>query len=337
MAINKKLIHFQTASNFEAQLAAGNILDTSICFIKDAKKIWTHGQYYDCNGGNETSDSPTFLRIGDADDEAKANFIAVANRKKTADYYICASNVQGAPVNGVVTKLYEVGPSSNPGIIGYTFYGAPTGGQFFGILLKITTELTVSTGVITTTYEAVLDAKQDVITDLEDIRDGAAKGATAVQPSDITKEIYLADFTMTSLRQGMNNGNMVHCNMNSLIEAMAANKIILVREDEEGSGYNGVYVLNGYAEDLLYFSITDTGGDVLWCEGTDYTNSNYIDGKTLHVRRWDDKQDILVSGKSIKTINGESIVGSGDITVATISDVNTAIANAITNVINASY
>lgn len=51
----------------------------------------------------------------------------------------------------------------------------------------------------------------------------------------------------------------------------------------------------------------------------------------------DDKQDALVSGKNIKTINGESIVGGGDITVATMSEVNTAIANAITNAINASY
>lgn len=51
MAINKKLIHFQTLANFEAQLSAGNILDTSICFIKDAKKIWTHGEFYDCSEG----------------------------------------------------------------------------------------------------------------------------------------------------------------------------------------------------------------------------------------------------------------------------------------------
>ena len=49
MAINKKLIHFQTLNNFNIQLSAGNILDTSICFIKDAKKIWTHGQFYDCD------------------------------------------------------------------------------------------------------------------------------------------------------------------------------------------------------------------------------------------------------------------------------------------------
>jgi hypothetical protein len=53
----------------------------------------------------------------------------------------------------------------------------------------------------------------------------------------------------------------------------------------------------------------------------------------------DDKQDNLVSGENIKTINGESIVGSGNITVGGVSEdyVDNAIANAVTNVINASY
>ena len=49
MAINKKLIHFNKLSDFESRLAANEILDTSIVFIKDAKKIYTHGSYYDCD------------------------------------------------------------------------------------------------------------------------------------------------------------------------------------------------------------------------------------------------------------------------------------------------
>lgn len=150
---------------------------------------------------------------------------------------------------------------------------------------------------------------------VEELLDMVANGE-AGGGGGITEETYLADFTMFSLRQGMDNGDLVRCNMNSLIEAMTANKTILVREDEESDGYKGVYVFNGYAEDLLYFSIVDSQGDVLYCEGTNYTNtSSYIDGRTLYVRRWDDKQDALVSGENIKTINGESIVGEGDITI----------------------
>lgn len=49
MAINKKLIHFKTFANFKRELDAGNILSTSIVFIKDTQQLYTHGEYYHCN------------------------------------------------------------------------------------------------------------------------------------------------------------------------------------------------------------------------------------------------------------------------------------------------
>ena len=49
MAINKKLIHFKNKTKFDEELAKGNINEISICFIKDTKQIWTHGQLYDCD------------------------------------------------------------------------------------------------------------------------------------------------------------------------------------------------------------------------------------------------------------------------------------------------
>lgn len=129
-------------------------------------------------------------------------------------------------------------------------------------------------------------------------------------------ETYLADFTYSQLWQAMNNGSDVICDMQSLIEAMRANKIILVRENEDQS-YKGVYVLTGYAEDLLYFSIVNAYGSILCCEGTTYSYDgdyvNFIDWRSLSHRHWDDKQDKLESGANIKTINGESILGEGDI------------------------
>lgn len=54
MAITNKLITFNKLTSFETQLAQGNILDTSIVFIKDAKKIWTKGTYFDCSGGGSS-------------------------------------------------------------------------------------------------------------------------------------------------------------------------------------------------------------------------------------------------------------------------------------------
>lgn len=60
MAINKKLIHFQKLATFKEQLAAKNILDTSIVFIKDAQQIWTHGQYYSIT--DAPSDGNSYVR-----------------------------------------------------------------------------------------------------------------------------------------------------------------------------------------------------------------------------------------------------------------------------------
>lgn len=48
MAINKKLIHFKTYQAFNKELEAGNILETSVVWIKDTQQIYTHGQFYDC-------------------------------------------------------------------------------------------------------------------------------------------------------------------------------------------------------------------------------------------------------------------------------------------------
>lgn len=153
-------------------------------------------------------------------------------------------------------------------------------------------------------------------TDLEtSVQASLGKADTAVQPTDIKDDIYIADFTMESLRIGMKRGTNVDCNMQALVAAMNANKVILVREDES-LAYNGAYVLNGFAEDLLYFSIVDSSGNILWCEGTNYTAASYIDAQTLYLHNWWEKQDTLVSGENIKTINGESILGSGNITIS---------------------
>ena len=57
--INKKLIHFQTLSNFQTQLGNNNISENSIVFIKDAQMIWTHNTYYDCSSIDITKYSTT--------------------------------------------------------------------------------------------------------------------------------------------------------------------------------------------------------------------------------------------------------------------------------------
>lgn len=165
-----------------------------------------------------------------------------------------------------------------------------------------------------TAGDHVLSAKQDIISDLDIIRQGASKGDTAVQPEDLPSETYLVDFTLEDLRNGMHGAYQISCNLPGLINAIQANKIILIRRDY---GFSGVHVLNGYVEDLLYFSIVDELGVIIYCEGTPYTSAyNYIDGQTLREVSAHTKQDRLVSGANIKTINGESILGSGNLSIS---------------------
>lgn len=44
--INKKLVHFNSKTAFEEQKDAGNILETSIVFVKDSNEIYTHDTEY---------------------------------------------------------------------------------------------------------------------------------------------------------------------------------------------------------------------------------------------------------------------------------------------------
>lgn len=46
MAITKKLIHFNENEDFQKERDAGNILDYSIVFIGDDRKIYTHEEEY---------------------------------------------------------------------------------------------------------------------------------------------------------------------------------------------------------------------------------------------------------------------------------------------------
>ena len=423
MAINKKLIHFKNYSDFNSKKLSANeqntqytlgvdgvlttgapdILYQSICWIKDSKKMWTHGTLYDCSGAGGDINASSLLVIGDSDDEVKANFRAFVNGTASADYYIGSVHVNGGIIFGIVRPVIRPAVSGGGGEFEVTGY--PDSGGSTSKFIKADCRCS-SDGVITTTLKYVLDSKQDVIEDLGAIRAKAEKGATAVQPDDIKDNgyviangilddedhywhlpnstaneeqytlaskadikngVYVADFTMDSLMMGMQEQEQISCDIPSLVAAMKANKVILVRQNKS-SDYKGAFVLNGFVEDLLYFSIVDTNGTVLCCE-TSYVNGTCIDGRDLYVKTWQDpitdleairrgaakgatavqiyqfgemeaiqtqgfegslngklyalpdeatgdEDDIIATKQTLKTINGESIFGSGDITIS---------------------
>lgn len=98
----------------------------------------------------------------------------------------------------------------------------------------------------------------------------------------------------------------------------------------EEEAYRGYYTVTGYMEDLVYLTIV-AGASVYYIE---HGVGNYdITAQDVHryaisemhdlvqninadlANLYDTKQDSLVSGNNIKTINGQSILGSGDIVI----------------------
>ncbi|MEE1517519.1 MAG: hypothetical protein UF228_07980 [Lachnospiraceae bacterium] len=161
-------------------------------------------------------------------------------------------------------------------------------------------------------WEAVLidlfAQKQPVISDLATIREGASKGATSAQ-------LYITPFDVLSLYDLAHNPHEVggiQSNNQAITDALTANKIVLVPYAIGDESIKGYAPLVGYVEDLLYFKVITDSYEIYVETSRD---ADDILGQQVTYRDWYSKQDTLKSGENIKTINGESIVGSGDITI----------------------
>lgn len=66
----QKLINFKRNEDFQRDLQAGELLETSIIFVDDTKKIYTHNTEFDCSGGgssdwNNIENRPFGEKLGD--------------------------------------------------------------------------------------------------------------------------------------------------------------------------------------------------------------------------------------------------------------------------------
>lgn len=114
------------------------------------------------------------------------------------------------------------------------------------------------------------------------------------------------------------------------LETNIINNVPMIIPFSEEEGYRGYYTVTGYMEDLVYLTIV-AGTNVYYIE---HGVGNYsITAQEVHryaisemqdlvqnidvdlANLYDTKQDLLVSGNNIKTINGQSILGSGDIVI----------------------
>lgn len=81
MSQNSKLKfkHFETQAAFDEQLQSNAILDSDLCFIKESKKIYTHGMFYNCNSTENVSFD---IELSDTSENAVQNKVITESLEK---------------------------------------------------------------------------------------------------------------------------------------------------------------------------------------------------------------------------------------------------------------
>ena len=195
-----------------------------------------------------------------------------------------------------------------------------------------------------------LNGKQDIISDLETIISGATLGATALQsiPEEYATKTYVGEEvsklvgsapetlnTLEELAQALDNNADIVSVLNDAI-ANKANVDDLsayttnalheeLKAEVEENEYVAAQALTKLENEKANKSdvptslsqLTNDSGFITASEVPNQDLSGYATIEALS-----NKQDTLVSGTSIKTINGESLLGNGDITITSsgISD-----------------
>lgn len=336
MAINKKLIHFKNFSDFNSKKLSANeentqytigvegtlttgspdILYQSICYIKDTKQQWTHGQLYD--GSDQITES---------------DITDMGFTKNTGTY---SKPTNGIPLTDLTTDIQTSLSKADTALQSYTeqYTGTITGVSANGTSVATSgvanipaattgrygvTKLSSSTSSTSTTLAATASAvkaaydlangKQSVISDLDTIRSGALAGATAVQP-----EALAAVATSGSYNDLTDTPTIPEITTESTVTGWGFTK-------NEGTitevSINGTSIATTGTANIPIANTTTYGVTKL----SSLTNSTNVTvaATSMAVKSVYDlangKQDTLVSGTNIKTINGESILSSGDLTV----------------------
>lgn len=177
--------------------------------------------------------------------------------------------------------------------------------------------------------EGLETGKQDTISDLATIRTNAANGQTAFSWGDHAKAGYSKAFIINISGDGSTeNPYAVDKTREEVAAALAANSLILLKGDAaDFPGYLEIYHLTWatnyptqalvlqfgkiaeasliYTTIVLVFSYQEGAGVSVMASSTKLATDEQVKAK----------QDKLVSGTNIKTINGESLMNGGDIKV----------------------
>ena len=163
-----------------------------------------------------------------------------------------------------------------------------------------------------------LNAKQDVINDLDSIRSGAALGATALQsvPSEYATEQWVNE-------QGFLKEHQDISNLATKQELATKQDVITDLDAIRSGAAKGATALQEVPDTYaLKSEIPDistkqdklvSGSNIKTLNGTSLLGSGNMELATKE--ELNSKQNILVSGENIKTVNGNSLLGSGNIVI----------------------
>ena len=231
MAIKKKLIHFKNYSDFNSKKLSANeantqytvgvggavqngspdILYQSICWIKDTKQQWTHGQLYDLSGGGEMPDLADVAFSGDYDD---------LSNKPT----IPSGTITGVSANG--TSVATSGVANIP---------AATTGKY-GV-----TKLSSATNSTSTTLAATPSAVKSAY----DLANGKyTKPSTGIPFSDFEEQvqgsIIKAEESVQSVSVGVTTGNATAGNFFNVNKDANGNVSIQMIQNTLASGKTAI-------------------------------------------------------------------------------------------------
>lgn len=354
MAIEKKLIHFGKLADFEAQLTAGNILDYSIVFIQDAKKIWTHGTYYDCSEGTATGDE-----FWDEDLNGNAfcdRDILVDGNVRTNGAVVTSSIGVPLEEGGFVTgDRGQILIATGEGTVEWDDLSIPTkvsdleddrglvSEQFARDLFigrdksnagcEVANFDQIFSPDISLLYALPASAngeEDDVLLSRDSVK--TINGESIYGGGDITidggslteSDIVAMGFTKNTGTYSKPSGGIPKSDLASAVQTSLGKADTALSVNDASD----LYVSKSSVKDVDNSIVIDANIFIDPSDGIFYglpSMSEHCD-------------DVIATKNTLKTINGQSIVGSGNITISGggVSEdyVNTAIANAITTTLN---
>lgn len=204
------------------------------------------------------------------------------NGKDLSDNVILTASDLGIDIDNATDAALTAAKQYIDNKIAALVDGAP---ETLNTLDEIATALHDNEQIVDVLTDAI-SKKQNIITDLSTIRNGANKGETAVQPSAIS-------------------------DMETKTNAAATYQLKITNENKLDYNFinNAPTSVSQLTNDVNYVSATDTNDTEI-----DDVETACVT-ETLLESELEKKQDKLVSGTNVRTVNGTSILGSGNIEI----------------------